>query len=116
MTRKEFKTMLDTLEIPTAYYQFPNGTAVDPPYICFYLTYSNDLVADDTNYQRIDHMVVELYTRTKDFEQEGNLETLLNQNGLVFAKTQEFLDDEQLFVAVYDTDSVITEEINNAGQ
>ena len=116
MTRKEFKTMLGTLGKPTAYYQFPNGTNTAPPFICFYATNSNDMIADNTNYQRIDHMVIELYTRNKDFELEESLESLLNQNGLVWVKAEQYLDDEQMFVAVYDTDSVITEEITNAGQ
>ena len=114
MTNKEFKTMLDGLEIPTAYYQFPEGTAIAPPFICFYASQSNDMIADNTNYQRIDHMVIELYTRNKDFETEEKLEKLLNQNGFVWVKEQEFLGDEQMFVAVYDTDSVITEEVTNA--
>ena len=116
MTRKEFKTMLDAMELPTAYYQFPNGTKTAPPFICFYALNSNDMMADNTNYQKIDHMVIELYTRNKDFGLEETLENLLKQNGLVWTRADENFDSEELFVAVYDTDSVITEEVNNAGQ
>ena len=116
MTRKEVATMLEGTDIPNAYYQFTNDTAVPPPFICFYYVSSNDLYADDSNYQRIDHLVVELYQdiKDKDFDIEAGLEAVFAANELTFAKAEQYLDDERMVVEVYDIDVIITEEESNA--
>ena len=128
MTYAEVKTMLDGVEIsqgvqvPNAYYQFEDDTGIAPPFICFYYTGSRDLYADNTNYQKIDHLVVELYTREKDFTLEANLESVLNAAGLTWSRAETRLDDERMYVEVYDMDviiipddtEIITEGNNNA--
>ena len=117
MTYAEVKTMLDAVEIssnvsvPNAYYQFEDDTGIIPPFICFYFTGSRDLYADNTNYQKIDHLVVELYTKEKDFTLEAKLEGVLNSNGLTWSREETHLDDERMYVEVYDMDVIITEII-----
>lgn len=113
MTQAEIQTMLDGVGIPTAYYQFPNGTEVAPPFICFYFDSSNDVYADNSNYQRIDHLVIELYTREKDFGLERTLEDILRSHGLTWSKSETFLDDDLMLYDSYDIDILITEELNN---
>ena len=68
MTYKEIATMVRSIGLPYAYHQFPEGTEQKPPFICFFFSNSNDLYADGENYQRIDTLNVELYTREKDFD------------------------------------------------
>ena len=114
MTRKEIAEMIESVGVPYAYYQFPENTQQDAPFICFYNDASRDMYADNTNYQKIDHMVVELYTNNKDFDLEATLEATLNGNGLTWTRAEQYLDDEGLWVAVYDTDVIITEDQNNA--
>ena len=113
MTYKDVSIMLSALDIPFAYYQFPDGTDLAPPFMAFYYASSNDLYSDNTNYQRIDNLVIELYTDTKDFELEKSLETTLNENGLAFYKIEQYLDDEKMFETIYTMDIVITEETIN---
>lgn len=114
MTRKQIADMIKSVGVPYAYYQFPNNTQQVPPFICFYVDSSRDLYADNTNYQKIDHLVIELYTNNKDFDLERTLEATLNGNGLTWTRAEQYLDDERLWVAVYDTDVIITEDQNNA--
>ena len=71
MTYQEVKQMVESIGIPYAYYQFPEGTDQPCPFICFYFTGSNDLAADDTNYQRIRPLAIELYTDNKDFTSDS---------------------------------------------
>ena len=52
MTTKEVSTMLGSLGIPTAYYQFPEPQE-GPPFLCFFYQSNNDMLADDVNYVRI---------------------------------------------------------------
>ena len=67
MTYKEVSTMVKSIGLPYAYYQFPEGTAEAPPFICFYWSEDNDLKADNINYQKIERLNIELYTDNKDF-------------------------------------------------
>ena len=113
MTYKEVATMVSGIGLPYAYYQFPEGTAQACPFICFYFTGSNDLAADDTNYQKIRPLVIELYTDNKDFTTESTVESVLNSNGLVYAREETYLDSERMYMVTYMTEIVITEESNN---
>ena len=113
MTYKQVATMIDGIGLPYAYYQFPEGTDQACPFICFYFTNSNDLAADDTNYQKIRPLAIELYTDNKDFTTEAAVESVLNSNGLVYAREETYLDSERMYMVTYTTEIVITEEINN---
>ena len=114
MTREEIASMIGSLEIPFAYYQFPEGTQLVPPFICFYYSGSSDMMADNINYQKIDHLVIELYSKEKDFDLEAQLESALTGYDLTWARSEQYLDDEQLMVEVYDLDVIITEDSENA--
>jgi len=118
MTYAQVKTMLCTIPldtsttIPTAYYQFPDDTPQQPPFICFFYSNSNDVLADNTNYQKIEHLIVELYTDNKDFTLEAAVEAVLSSNGLVYTRDEEYLDSERMQEVIYETDVIITEETN----
>lgn len=113
MTNKEINTMLAEIGIPTAYYQFPDNTGQEPPFICFFYAYDNDLKADDSNYQKIEHLIVELYTDTKDFSLENRVEGILADYGMVWTRNEEFLDSERMHEVIYEMDVVITSEVTN---
>ena len=112
MTRTEVAAMINSTGLPYAYYQFTNDTAKPPPFICFYYESSNDLMADNSNYQKIERLVVELYTAEKDFSQEAAVESAFASYGLTWARSEQYLDDERMMVQVYDIDVIITEENN----
>lgn len=107
MTPQIVKTMLESVGIPIAYYQFADDTGQQPPFICFFYGDSNDLPADNTNYVRFERLFVELYTDEKDFALEGQLEAVLNENEIVFAKSQDYIDDERMHVTVYESDIIL---------
>ena len=109
MTYQEVATMIAGLNIPYAYYQFPNGTEQACPFICFFFSNSNDLAADNTNYQRIRTLSIELYTDNKDFALEESVESLLNSNGLVYTREETYLDSERMYMVTFTTDIVVTE-------
>ena len=110
MTHAQVASMIASVGVPYAYYQFNNKTAQEPPFICFFYPNNNDFLADDSNYQKVEHLVVELYTDNKDFELEATVETVLSANGLVYSRDEEYLDDERMFEVVYEMDVVITED------
>lgn len=110
MTHAEVATMIRGIGVPFAYYQFPDNTGQEPPFICFFYPNNNDVIADDTNYQKVEHLVVELYTNNKDFDHEAAVEAALSNNGLVYSRDEEYLGSEKMFVVVYETDVIITTE------
>ena len=114
MTYQEVKQMVASIGIPYAYYQFPEGTDQPCPFICFYFTGSNDLAADDTNYQRIRPLAIELYTDNKDFALEQTVEDALSNSGLVYSRNETYLDTEKMNMVTYTTEIVITKENDNA--
>ena len=106
--------MVASIGIPYAYYQFPEGTDQPCPFICFYFTGSNDLAADDTNYQRIRPLAIELYTDNKDFSLENTVETVLNQHGFVYSRDEAYIDTERMNMVTYTIEVIIT-EVNENG-
>ena len=111
MTYKEVATLVGSFGLPYAYYQFEEATAEPPPFICFFYPRSEDFVADDSNYRRIRSLVIELYTDEKSFELEETIETGLSAAGLVYTKSETYIDDERLFEVVFETSVVIDPEI-----
>lgn len=110
MTYRQVATMINSIGIPYAYYQFPDGTAQACPFICFFFSDSNDLAAENTNYKKIRLLNIELYTDNKDFALEETVETVLNSNGLVYDRSESYLGSERMFMVVYTTDILVTEE------
>lgn len=109
MTYQEIATMIGTLGLPYAYYEFPNNTDIAPPFICFLFDSDNDFIADNANYQRIRTLSIELYTDNKDFALEESVESLLNSNGLVYTREESYLDSERMYMVTFTTDIVVTD-------
>ena len=113
MTAQELNTMMASIGLPYAYNQFPENTEQAPPFICFLLDRSNDFLADDKNYQRIEELTIELYTDNKDYTLESTVESVLSQSGFVFSRTETWLDGEKMNMVVYTTEIILTEESTN---
>ena len=108
MTYKEIKTMISGIGLPYTYDSFPNNIAPEPPYIVFHYPEDNDFAADNINYVSIDQLSIELYTSTKDFDTESQVESVLTQNGLYFSRSEAYIRNEDLFQIKYDL-QVVTE-------
>lgn len=113
MTYRQVSDMVRSIGLPYAYYQFPNGTEQTCPFICFFFQGSNDFNADNTNYQRIRPLSIELYTDNKDFDLEQTVESILNQNGLVYYREETYLKSERMYMVTFTTEIIITEESTN---
>lgn len=109
MTFQDVAYMIESIGLPYAYYQFSENTCLQPPFICFFFTADNDFIADNTNYHKIRSLQLELYTDQKDFQLEDTIETVLNQNGLVYSKEESYIDTEKMMMVAWTCDIVITE-------
>lgn len=107
MTYEEIATMVSSIGVPYAYYQFTEDTAKPPPFVCFYYPGDNDFKADDSNYATIRPLTIELYTDNKDFTLEATAETILTANGLPFSREETYIDTEKMYMITYQTEVVI---------
>lgn len=112
MTYEEVAAMVEAIGYPFAYYQFPE-TGQEPPFVCFFYSVSADFIADDSNYQKIEHLVIELYTDQKDFTAEKAVEAVLAAHSLVWSRSEAALDSERMYEVIYEMDVVITEGDTN---
>lgn len=110
MTIKEVAQMIDETGLPNAYHHFSKKTAKEPPFICFYYPGDNDFKADNINYGRINLLTIELYTDNKDFELEKNVEAVLMQHDMVFAKSEAFISSQKMYMTTYEMEVIINGE------
>ena len=108
MTYREVKTMVQSIGLPFAYYQFTADTAVAPPFICFYFDESDDEPADNMNWAKIRTFYIELYTDEKDFELESTVESVLASNDQFYTRSETYLDSERMMMVSYEMKVVIT--------
>jgi len=114
MKYTEVKAMLDyiksTYNVPYTYYSFPEKEAPDLPYITFYYPSSSNIPASDGVYQKVEALTIELYTENKDFALEANIESALETYGIVWDKSEDYINSEHMFMITYETEIYIDGE------
>lgn len=110
MTFQEVNNMVESIGLPYAYFQFPERTGQAPPFICFFYTNSDDLFADNSNYQDIRRLNIELYTSTKDFALEKTIEDTLKLNGFSYYREENFIETEKIWQIAYEMEVMINGE------
>ena len=76
--------------------------AQDPPYIVYVFSHSSNYAADSKVYLKRDNYQVELYTEKKDIALEELLEGIFDSHGLVYDKTETYLESEKLIQVIYE--------------
>ena len=102
VTFKRINEMIESLDIPYAYYQFPEGTAQPTPFICFYYSNQDGVDADNINYVRVVRLVIELYTDNKRFDLEDKIHNLLTKNEIAYQQYESYIDTEQMLLNTYE--------------
>lgn len=110
MTYQAIAEMIEGIGLPSVYYQFKAGEVPSLPYVIFYYPSRTDFLADDLNFQKITKLVIELYAPDKDFGAETLVENMLEANNLVYTKAETYLDDEKMYMTLYQTEVLINEQ------
>ena len=69
--------------------------------------YTDDVFADNTNYQRIETLNIELYTKNKDFDLEATVEAVLANHNLTYSKEDSYIDGEKMWQIAYEMEVLI---------
>ena len=107
MQYEEVAEMVAAFGYPYAYRSFPQSTAKAPPYVVYYYDGYDDMYADNSNYQVIAGLRIELYTRNKDFTAEASIETVLRTYEMTWRKDETFIEDEQMYLIIYESEVII---------
>ena len=94
MTLEELAGMLEETGFPFAYDHFAEGESPDPPFICYLLPGSDNFAADGRVYFRISEVRIELYTDRKDPGAETLVETVLDDAGIFYNKSEVWIQSE----------------------
>ena len=93
--------LMEEIGIPFAYDHFSEGESPDPPFITFLIPASDNYAADGGVYVKIEVVHLELYTDEKNPETELLVETVLDQHGIFYDKTEVWIESEQLYEVLY---------------
>lgn len=95
--------------ISVTYLQWPEAAVPALPYICYYFPTSNNFGADNTVYAPINRLIVELYTKNKDFATEALVEAQLGVITGFWNKSETYLDSEEMYEVLYESEVTITD-------
>ena len=101
MTLEELARMLEKTGFPFAYDHFAEGESTDPPFICYLLPGSDNFAADGRVYFRNSEVRIELYTDRKDPGAEALVETVLDDAGIFYNKSEAWIQSEKLYEVLY---------------
>ena len=101
MTLEELARMLEKTGFPFAYDHFAEGESTDPPFIFYLLPGSDNFAADGRVYFRISEVRIELYTDRKDPGAEALVETVLDDAGIFYNKSEAWIQSEKLYEVLY---------------
>lgn len=101
MTLEELAEMLEKTGFPFAYDHFAEGESPDPPFICYLLPGSDNFAADGRVYFRISEVRIELYTDRKYPGAEALVETVLDDAGIFYNKSEAWIQSEKLYEVLY---------------
>lgn len=107
MTREEIYTMVQSIDLPCAYYEFPEDTKQAPPFVVWFFSADSDVMADNENYVDKEDLNVELYTITRDFDLEKTVENVLRSSGFAFSKEAAFIESERMWQISYEMEVII---------
>ncbi|MGG0261494.1 hypothetical protein ABEY48_14970 [Bacillus mycoides] len=101
----ELKKILDATGYPVAYSYFtatPGNPVPKPPYICFLVDGSANLMADNKVYHEISDVNIELYTIKKDLVAESKLEKVLDDHEIPYESFEAFIESEKMYQKTYE--------------
>lgn len=110
MTREAIYAIIESIGLPFSYYEFPDDTPQEPPFVVWFFSINTDVMADNTNYVDKEVLNVELYTSFRDFEQEQAVEAVLTANGFTYAKEPNFVESERIWQISYESEVIINGE------
>lgn len=110
MTFKQIARMIESIGLSFTYYSWPEKEAPPLPYIVYYYPSTENFPADNKVYKVTQTLNIELYTKTKDFSLEAAVEAVLDGAGIVWDKTETYINNEHMYEVLYEMEVFINAE------
>lgn len=104
MTKKDVLKELKKVNIPVAYNHFAESDRVKLPFMVYFFPSASNFAADGSVYYKKDVLHIELYTEKKNIELEEKVESILEENGLFYKKTEIWISEEKMYEILYETE------------
>ena len=101
--------LLMALDLPFAYDHFAEGESPKPPFICYLLPGSDNFAADGKVYFKRNEVRIEVYTDRKDLALESRIETVLDEYGVFYSKSETWINSEKLYEVMYQFEMEVTD-------
>ena len=95
MNQVQMIALLNTLTVPSFYGQAPVGTVL--PFLTIHSDQPDNFAADNGVYVEKWNFRLDLYSVAKDLTHEAEIKKLLNDNGIYWTKTEEYIDSENVW-------------------
>ena len=102
MSTDQIKDMLSEVGLPYEYDHFTTHNWIEPPFLVWRIPESDNFNADGIAYVKIDVLNIELYSDTKDWDNEKKIEDVLEKYGISYQKIGEYLDSEKMYEVLYE--------------
>jgi len=102
MDHKDVIAMIEGTSLPYSYDHFAEGEVPELPYIAFRYPASDNTAADGMTYLTSARLNIELYSDIKDPAAEEKVEAVLNSYGIIYNKSEEWIESEKLYEVLYE--------------
>lgn len=110
VTYPEIAALISSVGLPYTYHHWEVGKVPPLPYIVFLYDQQRGFTADNSMYQKIVSVTLELYSNKKDFNAEERVEQTLEENGIIYEKYEEYISSEKMFEQVYEFEVLLEVE------
>lgn len=94
-------TILQKLNMPYAYHHFAENNAPSPPFAVYLLPNTNHFKADGKIFFKVSIVHLEIYTEKKDIILESQVEKILENNNIIYDKSEVWIESEKLYEVLY---------------
>lgn len=95
MNQVQTIALLNTLSVPSFYDHATEGQTL--PFITIHSEQPDNFTADNFVYCEKWNFRIDLYTVYKDLTVEAEIKKLLNDNGIAWVKTEQYIDSENIW-------------------
>jgi hypothetical protein len=107
MSEEEIVAMIESMHLPYAYHHYAEGEAPALPYLIYTYPQSIPYAADDGVYVQGSSVQLELYSETRDLSVERRIEHILDDNDLVYRKSEVYIESENLYEIIYEMEVAV---------
>ena len=109
MNQVQMIALLNTLTVPSFYDHAEVGTAL--PFIAIHSEQPDNFKADNLVYCEKWNFRIDLYTVKKDLTLEADIKKLLNDNGIAWNKTEQYIDSDNVWEVEFEFEVLGNEDV-----